>query len=36
MTVSKVVSLNFYEDPGLHRTLSGDGLAILWGSPPNT
>lgn len=40
MTVSKVVGINFYEDPGLHRTLSGDGLATLWaslwGGPPNT
>ena len=40
LTVSKVVGKNFYEDPGLHRTLSGDGLATawaaLWGGPPNT
>ncbi len=40
LTVSKVVGKNFYEDPGLHRTLSGDGLAsawaALWGGPPNT
>ena len=29
-----------YKDPGLHRTLTGDGLATtwaaLWGGPPNT
>jgi uracil permease len=40
LTVSKVVGKDFYEDPGLHRTLSGDGLATMWaafwGGPPNT
>ena len=40
LTVSRVVGKNLYEDPGLHRTLSGDGLATawaaLWGGPPNT
>jgi uracil permease len=40
LTTSKVVGKNFYEDPGLHRTLCGDGLATawaaLWGGPPNT
>lgn len=40
LTTSKVVGKNFYEDPGLHRTLLGDGLATawaaLWGGPPNT
>ncbi|MDR0589557.1 MAG: uracil permease, partial [Spirochaetaceae bacterium] len=37
---SKVVGQDFYKNPGLHRTLTGDGLATtwasLWGGPPNT
>jgi len=40
MVTSKVVGRDFYKDPGLHRTLLGDGLATtwaaLWGGPPNT
>lgn len=40
LVISKVVGENFYEDPGLKRTLLGDGLATtwasLWGGPPNT
>ncbi|MFA6845389.1 MAG: solute carrier family 23 protein [Sphaerochaetaceae bacterium] len=40
LTVSKVVGKDFYVNPGLHRTLAGDGLATLWasfwGGPPNT
>lgn len=40
LTTSKVVGKNFYEDPGLHRTLLGDGIATawaaIWGGPPNT
>lgn len=40
LTTSKVVGKNFYEDPGLHRTLCGDGVATawaaVWGGPPNT
>jgi uracil permease len=40
LTISKVVGKNFYEEPGLHRTLAGDGIATLWasfwGGPPNT
>ncbi|MDY4611080.1 MAG: solute carrier family 23 protein [Sphaerochaetaceae bacterium] len=40
LVVSKVVGRDFYKDPGLHRTLCGDGLATawaaLWGGPPNT
>lgn len=40
LTTSKVVGKNFYEDPGLHRTLIGDGIATAWasifGGPPNT
>jgi len=40
VVVSKVVGQDFYKNPGLHRTLSGDGLAsvwaALWGGPPNT
>jgi uracil permease len=40
LVTSKVVGQDFYKDPGLHRTLTGDGLATawaaLWGGPPNT
>lgn len=40
LTTSKVVGIDFYKDPGLHRTLLGDGVATawaaLWGGPPNT
>jgi uracil permease len=40
LVTSKVVGQDFYKDPGLHRTLAGDGLATawasLWGGPPNT
>jgi uracil permease len=40
LVTSKVVGQNFYKDPGLHRTLAGDGLATAWaalcGGPPNT
>ncbi|MDR2343204.1 MAG: NCS2 family nucleobase:cation symporter [Spirochaetaceae bacterium] len=40
LVTSKVVGCDFYKSPGLHRTLSGDGLATawasLWGGPPNT
>lgn len=38
--INKVVGQNFYKNPGLHRTLTGDGLATawaaLWGGPPST
>jgi uracil permease len=40
VVISKVVGQDFYKNPGLHRTLIGDGLASvwagLWGGPPNT
>lgn len=40
LVTSKVVGRDFYKDPGLHRTLLGDGLATslaaLFGGPPNT
>ncbi|MBQ7158972.1 MAG: uracil permease [Treponema sp.] len=40
LTTSTVVGTDFTKDPGLHRTLCGDGLATawaaLWGGPPNT
>lgn len=40
LTISKVVGKDFYKDPGLDRTLAGDGIATLWasfwGGPPNT
>lgn len=39
-TNGAVVGKNFFEDPGLHRTLLGDGLATMFsgiiGAPPNT
>ena len=40
LVTSKVVGRDFYKDPGLHRTLLGDGVATawaaLWGGPPTT
>lgn len=40
MVAGKVVGKDFYKDPGLHRTLAGDGVATafasLFGGPPNT
>jgi uracil permease len=40
LVTSRVVGQDFYKNPGLHRTLTGDGLATawaaLWGGPPNT
>lgn len=40
MVLSKVAGKDFYKNPGLHRTLLGDGLATSWaalfGGPPNT
>ena len=40
LVTSKVVGKDFYKNPGLHRTLAGDGLATswaaFWGGPPNT
>jgi uracil permease len=40
LVTSKVVGRDFYKNPGLHRTLAGDGLATawaaFWGGPPNT
>jgi len=40
LVTSKVVGQDFYKNPGIHRTLAGDGLATawasLWGGPPNT
>jgi len=40
LVISRVVGQDFYKNPGLHRTLAGDGLATawaaLWGGPPNT
>lgn len=40
LITSKVVGKDIYKDPGLHRTLLGDGLATawaaVWGGPPNT
>ena len=38
--ISTTVGINFFKDPGLHRTLVGDGLATilaaLFGAPANT
>ncbi|BAI80574.1 uracil transporter [Deferribacter desulfuricans SSM1] len=40
LAISSVTGKNYLEDPGLHRTLTGDGLATalasLLGGPPNT
>ena len=40
LVTSKITGRDFYKDPGLHRTLTGDGLATtwaaIWGGPPNT
>lgn len=40
LAISKTVEEDFVKDPGLHRTLAGDGLATLFaglaGGPPNT
>ena len=40
LVTSKVVGRDFYKDPGLHKTILGDGVATawaaLWGGPPNT
>jgi uracil permease len=40
LVTSKVVGQDFYKNPGLHHTLTGDGLATawaaFWGGPPNT
>ena len=40
LVTSRVVGQDFYKEPGLHRTLLGDGLAsawaAVWGGPPNT
>ncbi len=40
LITSKVIGKDIYKDPGLHRTLIGDGVATawasLWGGPPNT
>ncbi len=39
-TISQVAGKNYVEDPGLHRTLLGDGIAssvaAFFGGPPNT
>jgi uracil permease len=40
LVISKIVGQDFYKKPGLHRTLTGDGIATawaaIWGGPPNT
>lgn len=40
MVLSNIVGKDYYRNPGLHRTLLGDGLATSWaalfGGPPNT
>jgi uracil permease len=40
VVTSKIVGQDFYKNPGLHRTLTGDGIASawasIWGGPPNT
>jgi len=40
LTISTVVGKDFTKNPGLHRTIFGDGIATawaaIWGGPPNT
>ncbi len=40
LVASRIVGKDFYKDPGLHRTIMGDGVATsvaaLFGGPPNT
>ncbi|MGL1892531.1 MAG: NCS2 family nucleobase:cation symporter [Spirochaetaceae bacterium] len=40
MVLGKVCKKDFYKEPGIHRTLAGDGvatsIAALFGGPPNT
>ncbi|MBN2508625.1 MAG: uracil permease [Spirochaetales bacterium] len=40
MVISKVIGRDVYKNPGIHRTLAGDGvatsIAALFGGPPNT
>ena len=40
LVTSKVIGKDIYKDPGIHRTLAGDGIATafaaLMGGPPNT
>lgn len=40
LAISRTTESNYLENPGLHRTLMGDGLATAWagffGGPPNT
>jgi uracil permease len=40
LVTSRVVGKDFYKNPGLHRTLAGDGIATsmasIFGGPPNT
>jgi uracil permease len=40
VTLGNVVGKDFTQNPGLHRTLAGDGVATawaaFWGGPPNT
>ncbi len=40
LAISSVTGKNYFKDPGLHRTLMGDGIATsfaaLFGGPPNT
>ncbi|HHT36175.1 MAG TPA: uracil permease [Firmicutes bacterium] len=40
LVLSKITGRDFYKNPGLARTLLGDGIAsswaALWGGPPNT
>ena len=40
MVISKVIGRDIYKNPGIHRTLAGDGIATaiaaFFGGPPNT
>lgn len=40
VAIGTITKRNYVQDPGLHRSLSGDGIATIWaslmGGPPNT
>ena len=40
MVINKIVGRNFFEDPGLHRSIIGDGVSTMFasiiGGPPST
>ena len=40
MVINKIVGRNFFENPGLHRSIIGDGVSTMFasiiGGPPST